>query len=81
MRDVYDNGAVMLGNINDVIAEIEREMRENIDMIFCDMEDLLKDMKELQEVDRDMIVAINYENPMGYDYTCWDANDKVEVRK
>jgi len=78
MKNVYDNGAVMLGNVTMVIEEIEKEMKENIDMIFCDMEELLKDMKELQKIDKDMIVSIYYENPMGYDYTCWDTKDIVK---
>ena len=78
MNKIYDNGAVMLGNVTMVIEEIEREIKENIDMIFCDMEELLKDMKELQQIDKDMIVSIHYENPMGYDYTCWDTNDIVK---
>lgn len=80
MNNVYDNGAIMLGDLTMVISEIEKEMKENVDMCFCDMDELLKELKELLEVDKHMIVSINYENPMGYDYTCWTQNDKIEVK-
>ena len=78
MNRIYDNGALMLGDVNMVISEVEKELKEDLDMCFTDKKDLLKDLKELKEIDNNMIVCINYENPMGYDITYWDSKDKIE---
>ena len=78
MNNIYDNGAIMLGNIQDVIARVEKEIKENLDMCFVDQKELLKDLKELRDVDYDMIVAINYDNGMGYSIDYWDRKDKVQ---
>ena len=67
MNKIYDNGALLLGNIQDVIVEVENEIKENIDMFNTDMTDLLKDLKELRNIDYDMIVCVNYDN--GYCYS------------
>ena len=83
MTNIYDNGALMLGNVQLVIMEVEKEMKENIDMAFTDQQELLKELKELRNIDYDMIVCINYENPMGYTIDYWTSNDiiKKEVKK
>ena len=77
MKNIYDNGALMIGNINDVIAEVEKEMKENIDMVFTDQEELLQELKEIKE-DGAEIVYINYEQPMGYELNYWMKNDIVK---
>jgi len=77
MKNIYDNGALMIGNINDVIAEVEKEMKENIDMVFTDQEELLQELKEIKE-DGAEIVYINYERPMGYELNYWMKNDIVK---
>lgn len=76
MYNIYDNGALMLGNIKDVISEVENEMKKDIDMCFVDQEELLKDLKELEPIAD--IVMINYDNPMGYTIDYWDSNDIVK---
>lgn len=76
MDNIYDNGALMLGNIDRVIAEIEKEIKENIDMVFTDKEELLKELKEYQGIAE--IVYIEYENPMGYTINYWTKNDKIK---
>lgn len=78
MNRIYDNGALMLGDVNMVISEVEKEIKEDLDMCFTDKKDLLKDLKELRGIDNNMIVCVNYENPMGYDITYWDKNDRIE---
>lgn len=78
MNKIYDNGALMLGNVKDLIMEIEREMKENIDMLYIDTEDLLKDLKELRDVDYEMVVCINYDNGMSYSLDYWSSNDIVK---
>lgn len=78
MYGVYDNGSLMLGNINEVIAEIEREKFADVDMCAIDMEDLLKELNELRKIDYNMIVCINYDNGMNYTLDYWGHNDRVE---
>lgn len=78
MYNIYDNGALMLGNIQDVIARVEKEIKDNLDMCFVDQEELLKDLKDLRNTDYNMIVCINYDNGMGYSIDYWQESDKVE---
>ena len=77
MNKIYDNGALLLGNIQDIIMETEREIKENIDMFYIDMEELLKDLKELRNIDYDMIVCVNYDNGMGYSIDYWTSKDII----
>ena len=76
MKNVYDNGALMLGNVKDVIKEVENEIKEDIDMIFADKDEILKELKELESIDNNMIVCINYEK-QDFDITYWTMNDKI----
>ena len=78
MNKIYDNGALMLGNVQDLIMEIEREIKEDIDMFDIDMEELLKDLKELRDIDYEMVVCIDYDNGMGYSIDYWSSKDIVK---
>ena len=78
MKNIYDNGALMLGNVQDLIMEIEREIKEDIDMFDVDMEDILKELKELRDIDYEMVVCINYDNGMGYTIDYWSSSDIVK---
>lgn len=80
MNKIYDNGALMLGNVQDLIMEIESEIKENIDMFCADMEDILKELKELRDMDYNMIVCINYDNGMGYTMDYWRENDIIPAK-
>lgn len=77
MNKIYDNGALMLGNVQDLIMEIEREIKEDIDMLGADMEELIKDLKELRDIDCEMVVCINYDNGMSYSIDYWSSNDII----
>ena len=77
MKNIYDNGALMLGNVQDLIMEIEREIKEDIDMFCADMEEIIKDLKELRDIDCEMVVCINYDNGMGYSIDYWSSNDII----
>lgn len=77
MNKIYDNGALMLGNVQDLIMEIEREIKEDIDMLGADMEDILKELKELRDIDCEMVVCINYDNGMSYSIDYWSSNDII----
>ena len=78
MNKIYDNGALMLGNVQDLITEIERQKRASIDMLGVDMEDILKELKELRDIDYEMVVCINYDNSMGYSIDYWSSKDIVK---
>lgn len=78
MNKIYDNGTLMLGNVKDLIMEIEKEIKEDIDMFDIDMEELLKDLKELRDIDYEMVVCINYDNGMGYTIDYWSSKDIVK---
>lgn len=80
MDKIYDNGALMIGNIDNVIKEIEKEIKENVGMIFIDQEELLKELKEIKN-DGAEIVYINYENTMGYELNYWYKEDIVKENK
>ena len=76
MENIYDNGAIMLGNIQRVIMEIEKEIENNVDMFDVDIEQLLKELKELRNIDYDMIVAIDYE--LNYSINYWISRDIIK---
>lgn len=77
MNKIYDNGALMLGNVQDLIMKIEREIKEDIDMLGADMEDILKELRELRDIDYEMVVCIDYDNGMGYSIDYWSSNDII----
>lgn len=71
--DIYDNGCVMLGkvrNIKDYLARLMTKLNYQ-----DDIRDILEDLKDMKD---DTIVAINYENPMGYSIEYWEFNDRIK---
>lgn len=76
MNNIYDNGALLIGNIDMVINEVKKEIKEDIDMVFTDKEELLKELEELKDIAD--IVYINYENPMGYTIDYWTERDIIK---
>ena len=78
MNKIYDNGALMLGNVQDLIMEIEKELKNGVDIFCADMEDILKELKELRDIDYEMVVCINYDNGMGYSIDYWSSKDVVK---
>ncbi len=78
MNNIYDNGALMIGNIKQVIDYIENDERlEN-----WEYEDLLKELYDLNKIEyigNSAIVMVNYDNPMGYSIDYWRESDKLEV--
>lgn len=71
MKNIYDNGALMLGNIKDIINYIENDER----LETWEYEELLKDLYEIKDIA--YIVMVDYENPMGYTINYWKKNDKI----
>ena len=69
MQNIYDNGEICLGEVKRII-EYFNTTGADIE----EYEDLLKELKELNDDD---IVAINYDNGMGYSIDWWTKDDKV----
>ena len=67
----------MLGNVQMVIMEIEKELKNGVDMFCADMEDILKELKELRDIDYEMVVCINYDNGMSYSIDYWSSKDII----
>ena len=69
MEEIYDNGEICLGEVKKII-EYFNTTGADIE----EYEDLLKELKELNDDD---IVAINYDHGMGYSIDWWTKDDKV----
>ena len=79
MNSIYDNGSIMLGELNLVIKEVQREIKEDIDTLFVDKHELLKDLLDLRYNKYVEIVCINYDRGnMGYTIDYWFYSDKVK---
>lgn len=75
MNNIYDNGSLMIGNLDAIINYIESD--ETLET--WEYEDLIKDLYELKNSETDInVVMVNYENPMGYSIDYWHKSDKVK---
>lgn len=70
MNKIYDNGTVFLGSIIDV--------KEYICKNCGDFEEVKEIIEELENYDSDSIVAINYDNGMGFSYDYWTKRDMIK---
>lgn len=70
MNKIYDNGEILLGKVKDIIEYTKKQ--ETIDE---EMEEILQDLKDFED---NTIVAINYDNGMGYTIDYWDEKDILE---
>jgi len=73
MNKLYDNGSILLGTKKDIVNQIYNNMleEENDEEYMQILEDL-KDFKE------DTIIALNYDNGMGYSIDYWEEKDEVK---
>lgn len=67
MENIYDNGRVCLGKV----GKIRQKLIENANEEW-EIKDILEELKELEN---DTIVAINYDNGMGYSIEYWTKKD------
>lgn len=76
---VYDNGVQMLGKLSIVIEEIEKQIDANLDTPLVETTKLLQDLKYLRDTSKhhDIIVCVNYDNPMGYTIDYWTYDDII----
>ena len=70
MNNVYDNGELLLGQVDKVIDYLGLMYYEE----GIDVNDLINDLREL---DKNGIVCVNYDNPMGYSIDYWDKKDII----
>lgn len=76
---IYDNGCLLIGNIDSVIKELKREIEKDIDMCDINTEELLKDLINLKkQVPSVEIVSIDYGSGMDYSFDYWGSNDRTE---
>lgn len=74
MNNVYDNGTMVLGSVENIRKYLIKNMEEED----LGVEDILNDLNnELN----DTIVAINYDMGMGYSIDYWTKEDIVKVGK
>lgn len=70
MNNIYDNGTMVLG----CVENVRKYLIENMEEEDLGVKDILNDLEyELN----DTIVAINYDNGMGYSIDYWQESDKV----
>lgn len=70
MNNLYDNGTMVLGRKDKVYKYLIDNAEET-----WEIEDILHDIEDLEE---DTIVAINYDLGMGYSIDYWDSKDRIE---
>lgn len=70
-NSIYDNGCMVLGQVY-FVKEYICKNTDNFD----EVKDLINDLEDLNATD---IVAINYDNGMGYSFDWWKQKDKIEV--
>ena len=69
MQNIYDNGRLCLGEV----GKIRQQLIDNAEETW-EIEDILAELKELED---NTIVAINYDNGMGYSIEYWTTKDII----
>ena len=73
MQNVYDNGRLCLGEV----GKIRQQLIDNADETW-EIEDILEELKEFED---NTIVAINYDNGMGYSIEYWTTKDIITQKE
>ena len=77
MEKIYDNGELLLGEVKKIKEYTLKQYNNGI----IDEEfkvDVLNDLKDFKD---NTIVAINYDNGMGYSIDYWDDSDVIGGNK
>ena len=73
MKNIYDNGRLCLGEV----GKIRQQLIDNAEETW-EIEDILEELKELED---NTIVAINYDNGMGYSIEHWTTKDIITQKE
>lgn len=73
MKEIYDNGRVCLGEV----GKIRQQLIDNAEETW-EIEDILEELKEFED---NTIVAINYDNGMGYSIEYWTTKDIITQKE
>ena len=75
MKNVYDNGYSVIGNVKDLKKYLLKQMN-NADNDTTDLREMIEDLKNYSD---DTIVVIDYDAPMGYtiEYNNIWSNDNI----
>lgn len=80
MNKLYDNGTMLLGNVNDIILDIERNIKSLNENLYGEMideyQELLNDIVTARDKDHAKYVMVNYDNPMGYTFEYWTDEEE-----
>ena len=69
MQNIYDNGRLCLGEVGKIRQQLINNAEET-----WEIEDILEELKEFED---NTIVAINYDNSMGYSIEYWTTKDII----
>lgn len=73
MNNLYDNGTILLGTKKDIVNQIYNNMlEEEQDEQY---QEILEDLKDFKD---DTIIALNYDNGMGYSFDYWEIGDIIK---
>ena len=73
MQNIYDNGRLCLGEVR----KIRQQLIDNVEETW-EIEDILEELKEFED---NTIVAINYDNGMGYSIEYWTTKDIITQKE
>ena len=73
MQNIYDNGRLCLGEVE----KIRQQLIDNAEETW-EIEDILEELKEFED---NTIVAINYDNSMGYSIEYWTTKDIITQKE
>ena len=73
MQNIYDNGRLCLGEV----GKIRQQLIDNAEETW-EIEEILEELKEFKD---NTIVAINYDNGMGYSIEYWTTKDIITQKE
>lgn len=73
MQNIYDNGRLCLGEV----GKIRQQLIDNAEETW-EIEDIFEELKEFED---NTIVAINYDNGMGYSIEYWTTKDIITQKE
>lgn len=73
MQNIYDNGRLCLGEV----GKIRQQLIDNAEETW-EIENILEELKEFED---NTIVAINYDNGMGYSIEYWTTKDIITQKE